>query len=103
MPAAEIQCVKLGKKAPAIDPETPEGDQALRMCLLFGGPELRERVRESVSAEAWSQWADYMLMVVNEYRLDPTSDAANEVLRKHMEAFFFEKAEEIPGYVPPEK
>lgn len=100
MPAT-VTCAKLGQELPAIDPSTPEGDQAARMCLLFGGPALRDRVLAGVSAQAWGMWTDYMRMVMNEYRLDPTSDEANEVFRAHMEDFFFGQQRSIPNYVAP--
>ena len=102
MAAKTVKCVKLGQELPAIDPETSEGDRALRMALLIGGPELQQRIRESVSAKAWELWTDHMRMVINEYRLDPTSDEANRVLKPHMEAFFFGEQQAIPGYVPRE-
>lgn len=98
-----IKCALLGKELPGLDESTPEGDQALKMALLLGGPELRQRLYDHVSAEAWSRWKDRMLMVINEYRLDPTSDEANPVLREHMEAFLFGKGRDIPGYVPPKQ
>jgi Fe-S cluster biosynthesis and repair protein YggX len=96
-----VQCVKLGQELPGLDESTPDGSQALRMALLLGGPEMRQRVQERVSAKAWAMWKDMMMMVINEYRLDPTSDASNEVLRKHMEAFLFGTGEQVPGYTPP--
>lgn len=101
MAAKTVKCVKLGRELPGLDEETPAGSQALRMCLLFGGPELRDRVHAQVSARAWEMWTDHMRLVINEYRLDPTSDESNEILRKHMEAFFFGRPQEVPGYVPP--
>ena len=101
MSAKTVKCAKLGQELPAIDADSPEGDRALRMALLIGGPDMQRRVRESVSAKAWSMWTDYMRMVVNEYGLDPTSDQANEVLKPHMEDFFFGEQKQIPGYVPP--
>ena len=98
-----VMCVKLGKDLPAIDPGTPDGNRAAKMAMMFGGPELRERVLKHVSLEAWKQWQEYMLMVMNEFRLDPTSDESNAVLGEHMEKFFFENAHNVPGYVPPEQ
>ncbi|MCH7871288.1 MAG: Fe(2+)-trafficking protein [Planctomycetes bacterium] len=97
-----IKCAKLGKELPAIDEETNEGEQALKMCLLIGSREFADRVRDNVSAEAWSQWIDHQVMVVNEYRLDPTSDASNAILQRHMEAFFFGEQMGVDNYVPPE-
>ena len=103
MAAKTVKCAKLQQELPGLDPDTPDGDRALRMALLVGGPELRQRVLDSVSARAWEMWTDHMLMVVNEYQLDPTSDESNKVLKPHMEAFLFGQAQQVPGYVPPEQ
>ncbi len=103
MPETTIMCAKLRKELPALDENSPEGSQALKMALLLGGPDLQERVRKHVSADAWSLWKDRMMMVINEYRLDPTSDASNPILLEHMELFLFGDAPEIPNYKPPEK
>lgn len=102
MPARTVQCAKLGQELPGLDPDTSEGSQALRMGLLLGGPELRQRIHDHVSAQAWAQWKDRMLMVINEYRLDPTSDASNSILREHLEGFFFGEAQDVPGYIAPD-
>jgi Fe-S cluster biosynthesis and repair protein YggX len=103
MSARIVLCAKLKQELPGIDEDTPEGDRALRMALLIGGPELRQRVHDSVSAQAWGMWTDHMLMVINEYQLDPTSDEANKILKPQMEAFFFGRQAQVPGYIPPEK
>ena len=96
-----VKCVKLGQELPGIDETAPRGGQALRMCKLFGGPELARRVQENISAQAWEMWTDYMRMLINELRLDPTSDESNDVLRAHMEDFLFGQQRDIPNYVPP--
>ena len=98
-----VHCAKLGRDLPGLDASTPEGERALRMATLLGGAAMRQRVYDQISAEAWSLWKDRMLMVINEYRLDPTSDSSNAILREHMEAFLFGAAQEIPNYVPPKK
>lgn len=98
-----VQCARLGRTLPALDETTPEGSQALKMALLLGGPKLRDRIRDSVSAEAWGQWKDYMLMVINEYRLDPTSDESNAILRERMEAFLFGQERPVDNYQPPQQ
>lgn len=103
MAARMVHCAKLGRELPGLDEATPAGDQALRMSFLLGGPELRRRVYENVSVQAWGMWTDYMRMVVNEYRLDPTSDDSDQILRRHMEDFFFGQQRDIPNYVPPEQ
>ena len=101
METKNVNCAKLGQVAPAIDPDKPEGETALKMCLMVGGPELQKRVRENISMPAWKLWIDHQVMVVNEYRLDPMSDDFNKVIAQHMEAFFFEEQQAIRNYVPP--
>lgn len=96
-----VQCAKLGQELPGIDPDTPDGARALKMVLLIAGPEMMARVRDGISAQAYEQWKGHMLMVMNEFRLDPQSDEANRVLAQQMEAFFFGQKAEIPNYVPP--
>lgn len=101
MAAKNIMCAKLKQELPGLDESTPEGDQALKMALLVGGREMRDRVREHISAKAWSMWKDHMVMIFNEYRLDPMSDESNKVLKRHMEPFFFGEEQKIDNYVPP--
>lgn len=103
MAVTTVRCAKLKQDLPAIDPGSPEGDQAVKMAMLIGGPEFARRLRAEVSKQAWDMWKDHMLMVMNEYRIDPTSPDSNDQLRPHMEAFFFgeAQAQDIPNYVPP--
>ena len=103
MPPRMVHCAKLAQDLPGIDENTPDGARALKMALLFGGPELKKRVYDQISAQAWKLWLDRMLLVINEYRLDPTSDASNPVLREHLEAFLFGEGKQVPNYVPPAK
>ncbi len=96
-----IKCAKLGKELPGLDESTAEGRQALKMAQLIGGTELRQRIHDHISVDAWKLWKDRMLMVINEYRLDPTSDSSNAVLKEHLVEFLFGHGHEIPNYVPP--
>jgi Fe-S cluster biosynthesis and repair protein YggX len=101
MPQRMVQCAKLGRELPGLDESTPEGERALRMAQLLGGVELRQRVRDHVSAEAWNLWTDFMRMVINEYQLNPTSNSSNAILREHMEGFLFGgEGGELPNYTP---
>ncbi len=84
-----VQCAKLGRELPGLDESTAEGRSALKLAQVLGGPDLRRRVQEHVSAEAWRMWKDHMRMVVNEYQLDAASNAANPILAEHLEAFLF--------------
>lgn len=97
-----VNCVKLSKELPGIDPDTMEGKGILFMVKAVAGEEIRKRVYESISMEAWKMWQGHLTMVINEYRLDPASKEADEIIRQQMEDFFFgEGAALPPGYVPP--
>ena len=51
-----VYCVKLQKEAPGIDEDDIQGEVALEMVESIGGPELRQRIYENVSMEAWELW-----------------------------------------------
>ena len=86
--ARMVKCVKLGQELPGL--EAPP----------WPGP-LGQRIYESISQEAWDQWEERMKMILNEYRLMPWQKEAQELVKKHMEDFFFgEGAALPPGYVP---
>ena len=47
-------------------------------------------------------WAEHLKMVINEYRLNPATLEAQELIMKQMEEYFFgEGAQLPPDYVPP--
>ncbi len=48
-----VYCVKLQKQAPGIDTEDMQGQVALDMIQSVAGAELRQRIYENVSWEAW--------------------------------------------------
>ena len=84
-----VTCVKLHKELPGLD-EAP-----------WAG-ELGQRIYDHVSQEAWKMWLDYLRMLINEYRLVPSTKEAQEVIAAQMERFFFsEGAAPVPNYVPP--
>ena len=83
-----VFCQKFQKEMPGLDAPPWPG-------------ELGQRVFENISAEAWKLWEERMKMILNEYRLMPWQKEAQELVRKHMEDFFFgEGAALPPGYVP---
>ena len=83
-----VFCQKFQKEMPGLDVQPWPG-------------ELGQRVYENISAEAWKMWEERMKMILNEYRLMPWQKEAQELVRKHMEDFFFgEGAALPPGYVP---
>ncbi|MBK7071940.1 MAG: oxidative damage protection protein [Myxococcales bacterium] len=83
-----VRCQKLGGERPGL-PYKPFADA------------LGQRIFESVSAEAWSQWIEHSKKLVNEYRLDLTLKKSHEVLKEQCELFLFgEGAAPPPQYVP---
>ncbi len=97
-----VHCAKLGRELPGLDPDSPDGSRSLKMVTLIAGPQMMARVRDQISAQAFEGWKGHMLMVMNEFRLDPQSDEANRVLAQQMEAYFFGDRADIPNYVPPQ-
>lgn len=84
-----VQCVKLGREA--------EG-----MRFKPFNDELGQKLFDSVSQEAWKMWLEHSKMLINEYRLDLLSPAAQKILREQCEKFFFgEGAQLPPDYVAP--
>jgi Fe-S cluster biosynthesis and repair protein YggX len=83
-----VFCQKFQKEMPGLDRQPWPGD-------------LGQRIYENISAEAWKLWEERMKMILNEYRLMPWQKEAQELVKKHMEDFFFgEGAALPPGYVP---
>jgi Fe-S cluster biosynthesis and repair protein YggX len=83
-----VHCVKFQKDLPGLDGAPWPG-------------ELGQRIYENVSAQAWKLWEDRQKMILNEYRLMPWQQEAQELIARHMEEFFFGQGAALPpGYVP---
>jgi len=83
-----VKCVKLHKELPGLE-EPP----------WFG--ELGQRIYDNVSQEAWDQWLNLLRMLINEYRLVPSTKEAQDFIGHQMEQFFFgEGSAHPPDYVP---
>lgn len=86
-----VKCVKFGKELPGLDEPPWSGD-------------LGQRIYDSVSQEAWKLWLEHLKMLINEYRLTPSTKEAQDLIAQQMEQFFFgEGAKLPPGFVPPQK
>ena len=84
-----IQCAKFGKELPGLDEIPFDGD-------------LGQRIYDNVSKDAWVMWIEHLKMIINEYRLNPATLEAQEIIIKHMEEFFFGEGGNLPPeYVPP--
>ena len=84
----KVFCVKFQKEMPGLDAAPWPG-------------EIGQRVYENVSADAWKLWEDRQKMILNEYRVMPWQKEGQEVIRTHMEDFFFGAGSALPpDFVP---
>lgn len=83
-----VRCAKLGRELPGLEYAPLNG-------------ELGQRIYEQISQEAWKQWIAHSIMVINEFRLNPSEPQAQEILTKQAEDFLFGEGAAPPeGYVP---
>ena len=83
-----VKCVKFGRELPGLDEPPWSG-------------ELGQRIYDNVSEQAWNLWVEQLKMMINEYRLNPSTPEAQQIIEKQMELFFFgEGAALPPNYVP---
>ncbi len=86
--AKTVHCVKLGREAEALEKPPIKG-------------ELGQRVFDNVSKEAWRMWLEHSKMLINEYRLDLTSEQGQKIWYTEMEKYFFgEGSSAPPDFVP---
>jgi Fe-S cluster biosynthesis and repair protein YggX len=71
-----VYCSRLKRELPAI-----------KTRLSFAGP-FGERVRDSVSQEAWNEWLPNQIKVINEYRLHMGEPAHQKHLQEIAARFF---------------
>ena len=86
--AATVHCVKLDKDLEGLE-KAP-----------FRGP-LGERILASVSAQAWRSWLEHSKMLINEYRLDLTSETGQRLWMTECEKFFFGEGSAAPPEFKP--
>ncbi len=87
-----LLCAKLQRELPALSYRPFED-------------ELGQRLFDEISQEAWMMWLEHSKMVVNEYRLDLTSEKAHKILKEQCEQFFFGDGAALPPdfIAPPSK
>lgn len=85
-----VHCIKLGIDADGL--EKPP----------FKGP-LGEKLFANVSARAWRTWLDHSKMLINEFRLDLTSEAGQRIWMTECEKYFFGDGSELPPDFVPER
>jgi Fe-S cluster biosynthesis and repair protein YggX len=80
--------VKLGEEAEGLDKPPFKGD-------------LGERLYQNVSKRAWRIWLEHSKMLINEYRLDLTSEQGQRMWMTECERYFFGEGSALPPeYVP---
>lgn len=83
-----VKCAKLGEELPGL-PYKPFNDA------------LGQRIYDTISAKAWTEWIEHSKRIVNEYRLDLTTKKAHDVLKEQCEDFLFGAGGSAPAeYVP---
>ena len=83
-----VECIKLGRAAEGLEKLPFKGD-------------LGQRIYDHVSKEAWKQWLEHSKMLINEYRLDLTSESGQRLWMTECEKFFFGDGSSAPAeFVP---
>jgi len=86
-----VHCIKLGSELEGL--EKPP----------FKGP-LGERLFEHVSARAWRMWLDHSKILINEFRLDLTSENGQKLWLGECEKYFFGEGSALPDeFVPTDR
>jgi Fe-S cluster biosynthesis and repair protein YggX len=78
-----VFCVKLGREAPGLDKPPLKGP-------------VGQKVFETISAEAWRKWLEHSKMLINEYRLDVTSEQGQQVWFSELEKYFYGEGSSAP-------
>jgi Fe-S cluster biosynthesis and repair protein YggX len=86
-----VHCVKLGREAEGLEKPPLKG-------------EVGQRIFEHVSKEAWRMWLEHSKMLINEFRLDVTSEHGQRIWYTEMDKYFFgEGSAAPPDFVPGEQ
>jgi len=87
--ARTVHCVKLDKDLEGLEKPPFRG-------------ELGQRLFENVSAQAWRSWLEHSKMLINEYRLDVTSENGQRIWMTELEKYFWGDGSAAPAeYVAP--
>ena len=65
--------------------------------------ELGERIYNEISLDAWKLWLEHSKMLINEYRLDVTSEQGQKVWMTELDKFFFGEGSQLPPDFVPQK
>jgi Fe-S cluster biosynthesis and repair protein YggX len=82
--ARTVHCVKLDKDLDGMEKPPFRG-------------ELGQRLFDTVSAQAWKSWLEHSKMLINEYRLDLTSESGQRLWMTECEKFFYGEGSSVPA------
>ncbi len=88
--ARMVHCIKLGREAEGLEKPPFKGEAG-------------QRVFDNVSKEAWRMWLEHSKILINEYRLDLTSEQGQRIWMTEMEKFFFGEGSALPEEFVPTK
>lgn len=89
--ARTVFCVKLGREEEGLDKPPFKGEKG-------------QKIFENVSMPAWRAWLEHSKMLINEYRLDLTSEHGQRVWMNELDNYFFGEGSKMPpDFVPVEK
>ncbi|NKB77821.1 MAG: oxidative damage protection protein [Gammaproteobacteria bacterium] len=75
-----VKCSLLGSEAEGLEKAPYPG-------------ELGQRIYDNVSKDAWQQWLERLVMIINEYQLN-SADLGNQLLiEQHLVGFLFQEGE----------
>lgn len=86
--ARTVQCVKLGREAEGLEKPPIKGD-------------IGQRIFDNVSKDAWRAWLEHSKMLINEYRLDLTSENGQRIWMTECEKYFFGEGSKLPDEFRP--
>lgn len=84
-----VECIKLGVQAEGLERAPFKG-------------ELGQKVFEQISKEAWRLWLEHSKILINEYRLDLTSEQGQRIWMTELEKFFWGDGSALPEEFKPE-
>jgi len=82
--ARTVHCVKLDKDLDGMEKVPFRGD-------------LGQRIFDTVSAQAWKSWLEHSKMLINEYRLDLTSESGQRLWMTECEKYFYGEGSAVPA------
>jgi Fe-S cluster biosynthesis and repair protein YggX len=83
-----VNCVKFGKEMEGLDKPPLRGP-------------VGQRIFENVSKEAWRLWLEHSKMLINEYRIDISSESGQKLWMDELDKYFFGEGSQLPpDYMP---